>query len=314
MLVRLFALGSGLALVLGLLWVLGGVRAAVAAAPPAGLTSTEDEFAAAPAAELHVCITCPYTTIQAAVDAAASGDVIKVATGVYTGVQARAGITQVVYISKTLSVQGGYTTTNWTTPDPIAYPTTLDAEELGRVLYVNGAGISVTLEGLRTTGGDATGLGGGFGGYDAGGLYVGRSLTVTLRHNVIFDNLASPDAEAYGGGACVVQANATVMDNTFLANTASTGGGASGGGLALLMGAATLSGNTFQGNVAVEGYYGTGSGGGAYLHFGVYTATGNTFLDNTASAPGVADNPQVVPITLIVAEDVSEIYLPLAKR
>jgi len=38
--------------------------------------------------------------VQAAVDAASEGDVIKVAAGAYTGVSARAGVTQTVYVSK----------------------------------------------------------------------------------------------------------------------------------------------------------------------------------------------------------------------
>ncbi len=32
------------------------------------------------------------------------------------------------YISKTVIVRGGYITTDWTTPDPIANPTILDAQ------------------------------------------------------------------------------------------------------------------------------------------------------------------------------------------
>jgi len=56
--------------------------------------------------------TCDYAVIQDAVDVASRGDVIKVATGVYTGVSGRAAppgylgpsvITQVVYLSKLAS-------------------------------------------------------------------------------------------------------------------------------------------------------------------------------------------------------------------
>jgi hypothetical protein len=115
----------------------------------------------------------PCRTVQYAVDVAGAGDAIKVAAGVYTDVHTRpvpAGyislpetsvITQVVYISKTVSLQGGYTTTNSFAdpPDPEAYPTTLDARRQGRVLFASGK-ISPTIEGLRLTGGDATGQGG----------------------------------------------------------------------------------------------------------------------------------------------------------
>jgi hypothetical protein len=117
---------------------------------------------AAPTAELHVCPsgspTCDYASVQAAVDAASPGDLIKVATGVYTGVNGYGGLSQVIYISKTVTLRGGYTTADWDTSDPEANPTTLYAQGQGRVAYITGA-ISPTLEGLRLTGGDATWLG-----------------------------------------------------------------------------------------------------------------------------------------------------------
>jgi pectin methylesterase-like acyl-CoA thioesterase len=49
------------------------------------------------AAQLHVCLSgCAYDNVQAAVDAADEGDIIKVAEGAYTGVSARDGVTQMV--------------------------------------------------------------------------------------------------------------------------------------------------------------------------------------------------------------------------
>jgi len=71
-------------------------------------------------------VTPCYATLQAAVDAASDLDLIKVAAGTYTDVHARprsditttGSVSQVVYLSKTLQLQGGYTTTNWATPYP----------------------------------------------------------------------------------------------------------------------------------------------------------------------------------------------------
>ena len=60
-----------------------------------------------------------YGHVQAAVDASTlPADVVKVA-GYCPGVQSRTGVTQTVYISKSLTMRGGYTTTNWTTSDPV---------------------------------------------------------------------------------------------------------------------------------------------------------------------------------------------------
>jgi hypothetical protein len=59
-------------------------------------------------------------------------------------------VTQVVYVSVTLieTVHDDELTTS----DPIANPTTLNAQGQGRVIYITG-GINPTIEGLRITGG-----------------------------------------------------------------------------------------------------------------------------------------------------------------
>ncbi|MBN1318364.1 MAG: hypothetical protein JXA42_22990, partial [Anaerolineales bacterium] len=68
----------------------------------------------------------PCRTVQYAVDQAEDGDEILIATGVYTGVTARAGWSQVVIITKDLALRGGYSA-DFNVRDLDAYSTTLDA-------------------------------------------------------------------------------------------------------------------------------------------------------------------------------------------
>jgi hypothetical protein len=290
-----FTMALALAGMVGLLWLLGGLPTAVAAAPVCRPLW-------APGDVITVCLSgCDYTTIQDAVDAATEGETIKVATGVYTDVQGRTApggcnyngptvITQVVYISKTVTIQGGYTTTNWTTPYPITQPTTLDAQGQGRGLLVAGY-ISPTIEGLHITGGDATGLGGGGWSDDdvGGGVYV-SSYMATISNNWVFSNTAQR-----GSGLFLLYSDVTLSGNTIFANSAShIGGGVygvlagtisnnrvfgntayRGGGLYLYVSITTLSGNTVFSNTAEYG-------GGLYLYQSIVTLNGNTVISNTA--------------------------------
>ena len=166
-----FALGLGLTLLLVL-----SAAAGLGGGPPVAQAQGPDGYNTYYVAADGDCgagYTPCYANVQDAVDAVdAPNDVVKVAAGVYADMNYYGGLAQVVYISKSLTIRGGYTTTNWTTPDPVANPTTLDARGLGRVLVITGT-ITPTVEGLRITGGNARGLGGGPSGWDAGGgVYV----------------------------------------------------------------------------------------------------------------------------------------------
>jgi hypothetical protein len=116
----------------------------------------------------------PFCRIQDAVDAASAGDEIRVASGTYTGTQmvldSRTGYTytQVVFITSSLTLRGGYDAADWSAePDPSANPTVIDAQGYGRGISLVGQHPDtpeVTLEGLTVTGGDYTGLGNPLGG------------------------------------------------------------------------------------------------------------------------------------------------------
>jgi len=242
--------------VLALTWVLS-------AATPASRAASYTVCPAGPP-------TCDYAIIQDAVDAAGEGDIIKVATGAYTDVNNYGGLAQVVYISKTVTLRGGYAAPGFADPpDPEANPTTLDAQGLGRVLYITG-NISPTVEGLRITGGDAAGLGGGHGGWDAGGGGYVISATATIKNNRVFGNTANS-----GGGLFLRYSNNTLTRNTILSNTAEYGGGCY-----LSYSDAPLVDNAITFNVA------NWNGGGLWLFNSDAKLNGNTILSNTASWDG----------------------------
>jgi hypothetical protein len=232
------ALLSGLILALAILVVPSGPASPVKADPTVLYVALGGDCG-----EASPC----HATIQAAVDAAATGAMIKVASGVYTDVHVRSRhdvtttglVTQVAYVSKTVTIQGGYTTANWMMSDPDANPTTLDAQGQGRVVYVTG-NISPTIESFRLTGGSADGLGGTLGGDAGGGVYV-ITATAVLSNNKVFANTASK-----AGGVMIYYSEGTLIGNSITSNTADYIGG-----VLVSMGDAKVIDNTIAANIAV---------------------------------------------------------------
>lgn len=94
-----------------------------------------------------------------------------------------------VYIDKAITLRGGYTLTNWPTPDPAAHPTVLDAQGKGRVFYVKGS--EVVIRGVRITGGDAKGQGRTDWGDNVGGDIFMDNTSFTVRDCEIDHNTSN---------------------------------------------------------------------------------------------------------------------------
>ncbi|HSD82708.1 MAG TPA: choice-of-anchor Q domain-containing protein, partial [Anaerolineae bacterium] len=160
---------------------------------------------------------------------------------------------------------GNDVTTNWTTSDPIANPTTLDAQQGGRVVYLVGeSSVSLTLENLTVRDGLINNSG--------GGVYV-NSGNATLSNVQILSNTANA-----GGGIYVNSGNATLSNVQILSNRA--GGGIGGGGVYVAGGGmATVSGGQIMSNTAFLG-------GGMHIRSGSATLSNVQILSNWANMGG----------------------------
>jgi len=219
----------------------------------------------------------PCRTIQFALDQSTPFETIKVAQGIYTDVHAfprndvtvTGLVTQVVYLTRSVTIRGGYTTTNWTTAYPLTQPVTLDAQQQGRVIYVTG-NIAPIIEGLRLTHGSAISVSLN-GGLEGGGIFI-MTATVTLNNNWLVSNTASG-----GGGLFVRTGRVNLTDNRVFSNTASTGAG---------LDFVQSSGNTLQRNL-IYSNTATFNGGGVFLATSSALVMTNTVIaDNRLTLSG----------------------------
>lgn len=254
--------------------------------------------------ELRVCPSgCDYTTVQAAVDAATAGDVVSIATGEYKGVTTRNGLTQHVYIDKAVILRGGYNA-DFTARDPSLYPTVLNADAGGRVVYLSGA-VRVTIDGLQMINGRA-GRGAGVstsgatlrvlrsriadnrGVYsNAGQQGIGLDVSggsLYLQDTVVQGNQPlSTGMTFYGAGLNAQGASIELRNSQFLGNVATSIG--SGGGANIENCTVIVDGTTFRGNSA-----GGNGGGGLFTRFGTLRLANSTFDANTGDGATIFTN------------------------
>lgn len=175
----------------------------------------------APSAECGGATPC-YATPQEAVDAAIEGDEIRIAGGTYIGVNELGGLSQAIYITKSVILRGGYSISDWSISDPGANPTEISALVQGRVVYISGTDISVALENLHLSYGNANELGGTSSGDAGGGLY-GKEAEIIINNCQITDS--TTPSSGYGGGIYMQGAQISIRDTIIEANYSGYGGG-----------------------------------------------------------------------------------------
>lgn len=216
----------------------------------------------------------PCLTPQYAINEASPGDVIKIAAGVYVSVTTHAftttgaySFTQIAFISKTLTLSGGYTVTdNWAAANPAANPTVFNAGGAGRGVTVFGSGTEVvTVTGLTLTGGDYTGLGNPSGvsfrncrgnSVDCGGGFYAARVRLYASHLTVTGNIASrTNLASYGGGLAIEETlDGTALEAITVTHNLVGSILTYGGGLALYAtGSITVTDGWFQGNSAALG-------------------------------------------------------------
>jgi parallel beta-helix repeat protein len=260
------ALAIGLAGLLLALWL-------VAMAP--AQADADIRYVAPDGDDSKLCdsITNRCRTVQRAIDVADLFNEIRVATGTYTDA---AGT--VAEIIKTVTLLGGWDG-GFITRDPDTYPTTLDAQGNGRVVYISGD-VLPTIDGFTITGGNATSeiIGTGQG----GGIYSEYANPI-IQNNIIINNTASI-SPTVGSGGGIYLANASVAalvsGNHVLSNTASTDALGNGGGLYIRYGSPHLLDNEIRGNVAGR------NGGGMFLDASSPVIQDNLITSNVAGWNG----------------------------
>ncbi len=188
-----------------------------------------------------------YATIQAAVNAAAAGDVVLLQPGTYTGV----GNRDVDFAGKAITIQG------MDPDDPgVIDATVIDCQNAGRgFLLVTGETGASVLQGLTVVNGYADADGGGI---------TCRATSPTIRKCRIRNCSAGNATMAgAGGGLCLDNSAAAVSQCIFTGNAACLGGAVYCGGSTATLASCIMAGNS---TTTISGS-GNGFGGGAGVAF-----------------------------------------------
>ena len=129
--VRIMALMAGLGLAMALATMLGAVVRL--ASPVYADPVTRYVAKAGDDSGGNDCssLASPCKTIQRAVDVATGGDEIRVAVGVYSDLNAYGGLSQVVHVTRSVTIRGGFLASDWAIYDPAANATQIDAQNAG---------------------------------------------------------------------------------------------------------------------------------------------------------------------------------------
>ena len=229
-----------------------------------------------------------FANIQEAVSAATTGDRILVAGGYYTDTDV-AAMGYLVGITESITIQGGYDEYFSTPPNSDANPTMLDAQGNGRVILISGD-ISPTIEGVRLTGGDATGLGGGYPSSvgddpDAGGGIYMVDANTSFQNIQVYTNTARQGGGIYQSGGIASFENAKIFSNTVTVDILPKS--ALGGGVFLNRSVTDFDNCMILDNHAViSGTATWSSGGGIYTSISDVHFRNNTIAGNSAIQPG----------------------------
>ena len=220
--------------------------------------------------------TMVYTDLQAAVDAAVPGDTLET-SGYCPGVSVREGLTQTLFISDTLTINGDLLpdfTVPLTPTDPNRVLTVLDPQGAGRALVLLGGSgnQTMTLRGLLLINGDAAGQDCDGQGFDCGGAAFVSDVLGLFRDSVIRDSVAET------GGGLMAYDTSLVLDGVEMRSNQANGG--DGGAVAAHQAMVTVVDSHIDTNFASE------LGGGLSLHLAGAMITGTKIWRNEANEGG----------------------------